>query len=246
MAVIAGVFALALAVRGVWRIRGLYRIHRAGPRPLRAKHHRIWRDPGPAERRDLVYGPGGRRTVPVPPFVFLEEHLTGSQPCVSVRDASGRRWRVKWGAEVFAESFAARFAHACGYFAEVTHFVRTGTIECKAALARAGDCITGDEGAFFDGRFELDDPHVNMLFDEHSWAWNDNPFRGTAELSEPLALRARSSGASVSWTFEIVAVRLFRWPPATRVRGSSGTIRPRARSARRASRSACPTRCAVP
>jgi hypothetical protein len=183
MAVIAGVFAVALAVRGVWRIRGLYRIHRAGPRPLRAKHHRIWRDPGPAERRDLVYGPGGRRTVPVPPFVFLEEHLTGSQPCVSVRDVNGRRWRVKWGAEVFAESFAARFAHACGYFAEVTHFVRTGTIECKAALARAGDCITGDEGAFFDARFELDDPHVNMLFDEHSWAWNDNPFLGTAELS---------------------------------------------------------------
>ena len=182
-AIIAAVFVLAVAVRGVWRIRGLYRIHRAGPRPLRAKRHRIWRDPGPAGQRDLVYGPGGRRRVPVPPFEFLEEHLTGSQPCVSVRDANGRRWRVKWGAEVFAETFAVRFAHACGYFAEITHFVKAGTIKCDAALARAGDCITAADGAFFDARFELDDPDVNMLFDEHSWAWNDNPFLGTAELS---------------------------------------------------------------
>jgi hypothetical protein len=172
-----------LVWRGIWRLRGLYRIHRAGRRPLRATRHRLWRDPGPAADRDLVYGPGGRTTLPVPPFVFLEEHTTGSQPCVSVRDARHRRWRVKWGAEVFAECFAVRFAHACGYFAEVTHFVKSGTIECHAPLGRASDCITGEDGAFFDARFELDDPHVNKLFEEHSWSWNDNPFLNTPELS---------------------------------------------------------------
>ena len=166
-----------------WRLHGVYRIHRAGPRPLRATRHRIWRDPGSADERDLVYGPGGHRRVPVPPFLFLEEHAAGSQPCVSVIDRNRRRWRVKWGAEVFAECFAARFAHACGYFGEVTHFVKSGTIGCDTALARAADCISADDGTFFDARFELDDPRVNKLFDEHSWAWNDNPFLGTPELN---------------------------------------------------------------
>ena len=90
---------------------------------------------------------------------------------------------MKWGAEVFAECFAARFAHACGYFGEVTHFVKSGTIRCDTALARAGDCIDADDGTFFDARFELDDPDVNKLFEEHSWAWNDNPFVGTPELN---------------------------------------------------------------
>ena len=180
---IAGLFVLAFVVRGVWRVRSLYRIHRAGPRPLRATRHRIWRNPGRAEARDLVYGPGGRNHVPVPPFTFLEEHLIGSHPCVSVRDGKGRRWRVKWGAEVYAEAFAVRFANACGYFAEITHFVQSGTITCDARLGRAADSITGDEGRFFDARFELDDPRVNKLFEEHSWAWNDNPFLGTPELS---------------------------------------------------------------
>ena len=176
-------FAATLVWRGIWRITGLYRIRRAGRRPLRATRHRLWRDPGPVEDRDLVYGPGGRTSVPAPPFVFLEEHTIGSQPCVSVRDAHGRRWRVKWGAEVFSECFAVRFAHACGYFAEITHFVKSGTIEYHTPLGRAGDCITGDDGKFFDARFELDDPRVNMLFEEHSWSWDDNPFLNTRELS---------------------------------------------------------------
>ena len=53
----------------------------------------------------------------------MEEHAGGSFPCVSVRDARGRLWRVKWGDEVKPEAFAVRFVWALGYFAEVTHFV---------------------------------------------------------------------------------------------------------------------------
>src|SRR5205085_7310125 len=33
-----------------------------------------------------------------------------------------------------------------------------------------------------DARFELDDPQVRKMFEEHSWAWNDNPFVGSREL----------------------------------------------------------------
>jgi hypothetical protein len=168
-------------LRAIWHARGVYLIMRAGPRGLSASRHRIWRDPGPVETLDLAVGPGGRTLLPAPPFRFLEEHTGGSQPCCSVVDRLGRRWRVKWGAEVRCEAFAVRFAWACGYFAEVTHFVPAGTIDAAANLQRTRACI-GDTGTFVEARFELDDPAVNKLFEEHSWAWNDNPFLGTRAL----------------------------------------------------------------
>ena len=115
--------------------------------------------------------------------MFIEEHSTGSQPCVSVRDARDRRWRVKWGDEVRSETFAVRFAWACGYFAEVTYFVPSGAIAGADELSRARPCIDAATGAFCDARFELDDPAVKKLFEEHSWSWDDNPFLETAQLS---------------------------------------------------------------
>ena len=177
------VVAVLTTLQIVWRGVGIYRIRRAGPRPLRAQQHRLWRDPRAEAPLDLAAGPGGRDGVPAPPFTFLEEHGTGSQPCVSIRDGRGRRWRVKWGHEVNAETFAVRLAFGCGYFAEVTHFVRDGTIRNVPALGRASACIHPDSGGFIDARFELDDPAVNKLFEEHSWSWNDNPFVGTRELN---------------------------------------------------------------
>ncbi len=165
-----------------WRSASLYRIRRAGPRRLEAERHRLWRDP----RRhslilDLVNGPGGPKGRPVPPFTFLEEHQAGTQPCCSVRDGSGRRWRVKWGHEVRCETFAVRLAWSLGYFAEVTYLIESGIIHGASGLQRVRNCIDA-EGQFVDGRFELDDPSVRKLFEEHSWAWNDNPFVRTREL----------------------------------------------------------------
>lgn len=177
-AVVAG----ALLVRFGWRAAGAYRVFRAGPRPLRARTHTIWRDPGDVAALDLVNGPGGPDGAPTPPFRFLEEHTTGSQPCVSALDARGRRWRIKWGSEVRAENFAVRLVWACGYHAEVTYFLSSGTIAGAANLARARPCLD-EHGGFTDARFELDDPAVRKFFEEHSWAWNDNPFVGTRELN---------------------------------------------------------------
>jgi hypothetical protein len=175
----ASIVAAYWLVRLSWWCRGAWRIRRAGPTGLRVSRHRLWHDPG---RPDLRYGPGGREGVPVPPFLFVEEHHAGSQPCVGVRDARGRLWRVKWGHEVRPESFAVRFAHGCGYFAEVTHYVAEGTIEGATNLTRARSCI--DENCrFVEARFELEDPDVHMFFNEHSWSWDDNPFVGTRELS---------------------------------------------------------------
>ena len=179
---VAGTVLVYLCLRFLWRAIGYYKVRKAGPRPLIGVRHRLWRDPGHVERLDLAAGPGGADGAPEAPFHFLEEHQTGSQPCLSVRDARGRRWRVKWGAEVQPEAFAVRLAWACGYFAEITYYVSEGRVQGASALKRTASCIAPD-GRFSDARFELDDPHVLKLFDEHSWSWTDNPFVGTRELA---------------------------------------------------------------
>lgn len=179
---IVGTIVTAACVRLVWFALGMYRINRAGPRHFLASHHVIWRDPGDVARADMTNGPGGVNGAPAEPFQFVEEHVTGSQPCVSVRDARNRLWRVKWGNEVRSENFAVRLTWACGYFAEPTYFITEGTIQGAEGLQRARDCI-GENRRFAEARFELEDPAVRKMFEEHSWAWNDNPFVGTPELA---------------------------------------------------------------
>jgi len=177
----AGSVAIFWTLQLVWRIHGVWRIHRAGPRPLLATRHRIWHEVHTEEANELRYGPGGAGYVPAPPFEFVEELMTGSHPGVAVRDANQRLWRVKWGDEAKPESFCARFAAACGYFGEVTHYVASGRIDGVTTLTRARAAVR-ENGSFTEARFELEDRSVRMLFDEHSWAWNDNPFVGTRQL----------------------------------------------------------------
>ena len=178
----AAAASAVLGLRLFWRTLGYYKVRKAGPRPLFGVRHRLWRDPGAIETLDMTAGPGGREQAPRPPYRFIEEHAIGSQPCISVHDANGRRWRVKWGPEVPCETFAVRLAWACGYFAEITHLVSSGRIEGAGKLARAAPCVNAD-GAFADARFELDDPAVMKLFAEHSWSWTDNPFVDTPQLA---------------------------------------------------------------
>jgi len=171
-----------LLVRVFWSLLSVYKLRKAGPRPLLGARPRLWHDPGTVEDLDIRSGPGGGKSVPVPPYRFLEEHDSGSQPTVSVKDGAGRRWRIKWGQEVRSETFAVRLAWACGYFAEITHFIASGAIEGCGSLSRAASCVD-EHGAFVDARFELDDPDVDKFFEEHSWSWTDNPFVGTRELA---------------------------------------------------------------
>ena len=166
-------------VFGYWRLRSELKRRREGEAPLRSTHAAIWRDPGDVSKRDLGAGPG---QPPQPPFTFMEEHDSGSQPCLSVRDATGREWRVKWGSEVRTETFGTRLAWALGYFAEQTHFLPDGEIHGARDLRRAKECID-EECRFTEARFELSEDGVVKHFDAHSWAWNDNPFVGTRELN---------------------------------------------------------------
>lgn len=178
---IAGFVVGTYVVYFAWGTLGAWRIRRAGPRRLTSVRHVLWREPGDVAALDLREGPGGADGRPAPPFRFVEEHLGGSQPCMSVTDARGRRWRAKWGEEVNSETFAVRIAWACGYFAETTYFLPEGSIEGAKDLQRASTCLDAD-CRFISARFELDDPGVTKHFEEHSWAWNDNPFLGSREL----------------------------------------------------------------
>ena len=181
-AILGGVIVGSWLVHGVWRVRSGIRRRAAGGPRLRSASHALWRDPGPAADRDLAAGAGGRDGAPVPPFRFLEEHLKGSQPSVSVRDARGRRWRVKWGQEVHTEVFASRLAWAAGYFVETNYFVPSGSIEGVDGLQRAQQHLD-EANRFGESCFELDEAGVIKHFDEKGWAWHDNPFVGSRELN---------------------------------------------------------------
>ena len=180
--IVLGVAVGFLAVYFFWWAKSVYRRRAAGPRPRVARRKSIWRDPGAVEELDFAGGPGGREGYPAPPFHFVEEHIAGSSPCMSVRDAKGRTWRIKWGDEVRSETFSSRVAWAAGYHVEKNYFIPSGHIEGTKDLTRASSCVAED-CSFKDARFELDEPGVLKLFDEHGWSWDDNPFVGTRALN---------------------------------------------------------------
>jgi hypothetical protein len=65
---------------------------------------------------------------------------------------------------------------------ETAYFLPTGHIDGVTELGRARECV-GEDCQFKDARFELDEAGVTKLFDEHGWAWDDNPFVGSRELN---------------------------------------------------------------
>ena len=180
--IVVGVSVGVIVVYLFWWAVSRYKVWAARERPVRARKTSLCRDPGEVERLDFRGGPGGSDGAPAPPFHFVEEHATGSNPCMSVRDARGRKWRVKWGDEVKSESFAVRVVWAAGYHAEAAYYVAEGRIEGAKELTRARTCV-GEDCTFRDARFELDEEGVRKLFDEHGWSWDDNPFVGTREMA---------------------------------------------------------------
>jgi|SRR5579884_1538590 len=140
----------------------------------------LWRNPGNVAALDLAYGPGGREGRPRPPFRFLSEDLSGTSPKVKVRDARGRTWVLKWGAEAWASTFSSHFAWACGYIAETEYFIPRGRIDGAHGLHRAARYVAPD-GSFEDARFQLRTDNPKFLTD-HNWSWVNNPFIGTREF----------------------------------------------------------------
>lgn len=140
----------------------------------------LWRDPGAIGSRDLFWGAGSAATAPRGPFTFIEEDLAGHNPKVSVRDADGRLWDVKFGEEIHSEVAANRIVWALGYFVEQQYYVPSGTIRGAKPLARAAEHI-GADGRFRGARFRFRDPALPRT--EEEWTLARNPFVGTREMS---------------------------------------------------------------
>ena len=142
----------------------------------------IWRAPRPFTSHDWICGPGGCGRTPSPPFQFLKEDTGGTNPKMTVRDAKGLEWSIKFGAEAIPECFASRFVTALGYFAEPTYFVAEGRVEGIKDL-KTTRYVVNKDGSFKHGRFELRGESDLVFLPGHVWGWIDNPFLGTHELA---------------------------------------------------------------
>jgi hypothetical protein len=139
----------------------------------------LWRDPGPIESLDLAGGPGGLAKAPKGPYTFVGEDKGGTAPKITVKDANGVAWLVKFGEEVKAENFASRIAWAAGYFAAPTYYVAEGKIDGVTSLGRAADFVKN--GMFRDARFQLKD---DKLYEgAKGWNLDDSKLKGSRELA---------------------------------------------------------------
>jgi len=141
----------------------------------------LWHDPGDVSSWDFGGAAGTQVRPPQPPFTFVREDLSGTQPKVFVRDATGTIWNVKFGYETKGESFCWRVVRACGYYAEPSYFVAEGQVQGLQPLKRGGDWISAG-GHFTNGRFQFRDPDWKFLAGR-TWRWDGAPFAGTKELS---------------------------------------------------------------
>ena len=141
----------------------------------------LWRDPGNVAALDFGATAGAPVQLPQPPFTFLREDLSGTQPKVFVRDAKDVIWNVKFGNEVHTESFCWRVVRACGYFAEPSFFIASGKFEGYRPIHRTNPSL-GADGSFTNARFQFRDPQLKFL-EDRNWYWDRPPFAGTRELS---------------------------------------------------------------
>jgi hypothetical protein len=124
----------------------------------------LWRDPG-ALASEAPPAP------PKPPFVFVGEDPSGTQPKLFARDAAGATWNVKFGYEVKNEVFCGRVARACGYFAEPGFYVAEGQFEGFRQMRRFAPSLLPD-GRFKEARFQFRDPKLKFL-PGRSWRWEE-------------------------------------------------------------------------
>ncbi len=148
--------------------------------PTAAGTPTMWEDRGNIASLDLVYGIGSSDGMPKPPFQFDKEDVTGTNPKIKIIDANGIKWNIKFDEEVHAEVASSRIVWACGYMVEESYFMSSGKVAGVSGLGRAKKFV-GSDGSFTNGMFEKrpDDVARRAI----NWDWDNNPFKGTKELS---------------------------------------------------------------
>ena len=123
----------------------------------------LWEAPNDLGRRDLTYGPGGRRLSPDPDATYKLEKVdrTGYSDGYDVVAPDGHRWSVKIGPESQTEVVSSRVLWALGYHQPVVYYVP----EWKMSGA-----VAGLQPA---GRFRLEESHFKVVGE---WSWYENDF----------------------------------------------------------------------
>ena len=142
----------------------------------------LWRAPADLGMENWTCGSAGCDHTPAPPFHFVKEDMRGTFPKLTIRDAKGRDWNVKFGGKVIPESFCSRFVAAIGYVVEPSYYVASGRLNDISRLHRARNFVTAD-GAFRRARFQLRDDKTLEFLKNRAWSLADNPFRGTHQFA---------------------------------------------------------------
>ncbi len=138
----------------------------------------IWHDPGDIVHKDLLNGQGGEKRQPLPPFTFVDEDTSGTNPKFDIRDANGKKWRVKLGEEARPEVVASRLLWAVGYFVNDDYTLENAQV-IDIHLKRGGDRITANN-RLPDARFSRKPGGEDKIA---IWEWKNNPFTGTREFN---------------------------------------------------------------
>ena len=137
----------------------------------------LWHKPANIASLDMFYGQGGKDKQPVAPFTFLDEDKNGTNPKMDVRDANGKKWRVKEGEEARPEVVASRLLWAMGYYANDDYLVHQATVSGVNVKRGSKEFKAGD---LSDVRFSKKPGGQNKI---GIWQWKDNPFYGTKEFN---------------------------------------------------------------
>jgi len=135
----------------------------------------IWHDPGNVASLDLLHGQGGEKHAPKPPFTFISEDKSGTNPKFNVNDADGKKWRVKLGEESRPEVVASRLLWAMGYYANDDYLLPEADV---ANLKMSRGNIKGTH--ITDARFARKPGGTNKIA---IWEWKNNPFYGKREFN---------------------------------------------------------------
>jgi hypothetical protein len=143
-------------------------------------HAVLWKNPKNIESLDLIYGAGGRDRMPKGTLTFMKEDSDGTNPKLVVRDESGLKWKLKFGAEARPEVAAARLLWAVGYFTGDDYYRSDVRVEALPAQLHRGESLLGPDRIIPDARLKPDHDDCRK---SGTWKWKDNPFTGTRELN---------------------------------------------------------------
>jgi hypothetical protein len=138
----------------------------------------LWHEPGNISEKDLFYGDGGKDGQPVPPFKFISEATSGTNPKFDVQDADGKKWRVKLAEEARPEVVASRLLWAAGYYVNDDYLLHVATV--RGLDIKRGANLVHNGNQVIDARFERKPDNSTKVA---TWEWKNNPFANTREFN---------------------------------------------------------------